>query len=276
MNNQTIKELSIKKAPVIGLLLIGDELLSGRRQDKHLPKVIELLTQRGLSLSWMHCLGDDRERLVPTLKQAFSSSDIVFCCGGIGSTPDDHTRQSAAAALDLPLCLHSDAKELIVQRMQEVAIERNEVFDENSPEHKIRLEMGMFPKGAKIIPNAYNKIPGFSFGNVHFMPGFPVMAWPMMEWVLEQNYSHLFFQANHVEYAVILPGAKEAELTPMMEQLEQSFPGVKVFSLPSVDHPQYGHCIELGVKGEKYIALKAFEQMCQQLEEKGIKAVITQ
>jgi molybdopterin-biosynthesis enzyme MoeA-like protein len=90
----------------IGLIIIGDEILSGRRVDQHFPKVVELLAARGLQLGWAEYLGDDPARITATLKRTFASDDIVFCCGGIGATPDDHTRQCAAAALGVPLVLH--------------------------------------------------------------------------------------------------------------------------------------------------------------------------
>jgi molybdopterin-biosynthesis enzyme MoeA-like protein len=108
--------------------------------------------------------------------------------------------------------------------------------------------MGVFPEGAEIIPNPYNKIPGFSLGHVHFVPGFPVMAWPMIEWVLDQRYAHLHGGDRQRERSVIVFGAMEAALTPLMESVESRFAGVKVFSLPSVDHPTWGRHIELGVK----------------------------
>ncbi|MCS6810418.1 MAG: molybdopterin-binding protein, partial [Tepidimonas sp.] len=79
-----------------GLIVVGDEILSGKRQDKHLGRVIELLQARGLTLAWAHYVGDDRAALTALLKQAFASGDIVFSTGGIGATPDDHTRQAAA------------------------------------------------------------------------------------------------------------------------------------------------------------------------------------
>jgi molybdopterin-biosynthesis enzyme MoeA-like protein len=110
--------------------------------------------------------------------------------------------------------------------------------------------MGVFPRGARIIPNPYNKIPGFSVADVHFTPGVPVMAWPMMEWVLDGRYAHLFQRGAWLEKSVIVFGSMEATLTPLMEQVEREHPGVKVFSLPSVDHPTYGRHIDLGVKGE--------------------------
>ena len=116
--------------------------------------------------------------------------------------------------------------------------------------------MGMFPRGAEIIPNPFNKIPGFHVrsitgrGGVFFVPGFPVMAWPMIEWVLDQHYADLFQARAVVERSVIVAGAMEATLTPLMLRIEADFPGIKVFSLPSVDHPQWGRHIELGVKGD--------------------------
>jgi molybdopterin-biosynthesis enzyme MoeA-like protein len=118
--------------------------------------------------------------------------------------------------------------------------------------------MGMFPVGAQIIPNPFNKIPGFSCGSVHFVPGFPVMAWPMIEWVLDTYYRHLFQASAWVEKSVIVMGAMEATLTPLMEEIERVYAGVKVFSLPSVDHPEYGRHIELGVKGEPGLVGQAY------------------
>jgi len=233
----------------IGLIIVGDEILSGKRQDKHLPKVIELLSARGLSLSWARYVGDDRPRITADLLHAFGCGDLVFSCGGIGATPDDHTRQCAAAALGGDLALHPQAREFILERMRDVAAEQGQPFEPDRPDNLHRLNMGMFPAGARIIPNPYNKIAGFSVGHVHFVPGFPVMAWPMIEWVLDQQYAHLHRSERAVERSVIVLGAMEASLTSLMEDIEARFAGIKVFSLPSVDHPTYGRHIELGVKG---------------------------
>jgi molybdopterin-biosynthesis enzyme MoeA-like protein len=195
------------------------------------------------------------------LQQAFAGGDLVFSCGGIGATPDDHTRQCAAAALGVPLVLHPEAKALILDRMRDVATEQGQPFEPERADNVHRLNMGTFPAGAAIVPNPYNKIPGFSVGDVHFVPGFPVMAWPMIAWLLDQRYAHLQGGARPQERSVIVFGAMEATLTPLMEAVEARFAGVKVFSLPSVDHPQFGRHIELGVKGlvsldEAYAALK--------------------
>ena len=234
----------------IGLIVIGDEILSGKREDKHLAKFIALLNERGMSLAWAKYLGDDREHITAELRQAFESGDLVISCGGIGATPDDHTRQAAAAALGRPLTLHPDAKALIWSRVQQMATEQGTTADPDHPDTLRRFEMGVFPEGASIIPNPYNRIPGFYVGTVYFVPGFPVMAHPMMAWVLDEKHPELHRAPSTAELSLIVRGVMEASLTPLMEAVESEFPGVKVFSLPSVDHPKWGRHIELGVKGD--------------------------
>jgi molybdopterin-biosynthesis enzyme MoeA-like protein len=251
--------------PRFHLIIVGDEILSGKRQDKHMVKAIELLAARGLALDGAEYVGDDPARITAALKRAFDSGDIVFSTGGIGATPDDHTRQCAAKALGCELFLHPQAEALIRERMQDVAKEQGVAYEPDRADNIHRLNMGMFPIGSDIIPNPYNKIAGFSCANVHFVPGFPVMAWPMMEWVLDTKYKHLQRSVSVVEKSVIVMGAMEASLTPLMEQIEAAFEGIKVFSLPSVDHPQYGKHIELGVKqglqGDAAKLQAAYEQL---------------
>ena len=252
-------------APPFSLVIIGDEILSGKRQDKHLPRVIELLAARGLALATAEYVGDDRPRIEAALRRAFERSretgEVVFVTGGIGATPDDHTRQCAAAALGVPLALHPEAETLIRERMRKLAQEQGVPYEPDRADNVHRLNMGVFPQGATIIPNPYNQIPGFSVGDVHFMPGFPVMAWPMIEGLLDGRYAHLHRRDAYVERSVIVFGAMEAALTPLMEAVERDHPGAKVFSLPSVDHPQHGRHIDLGVKGAPDAVAPAYAQL---------------
>ena len=97
------------------------------------------------------------------------------------------------------------------------------------------------------------------------------MAWPMVEWVLDQHYSHLFQKSAYLEKSVVIYGAMEAALTPIMERLEAGHPGIKVFSLPSVDHPEYGRHIELGVKGSPSDVQTAYAQLLVGLKDFGAK-----
>lgn len=253
--------------PSFGLIIVGDEILSGKRADKHMPKVIELLSARGLSLTYADYVGDNPDRITATLQRAFASGDVVFSCGGIGATPDDHTRQCAARALGRDLVLHPDAEALIRERMQDVAQEQGVTYEPDRPDNVHRLNMGVFPAGAHIIPNPYNKIPGFSCeggrgGAVHFVPGFPVMAWPMIEWVLDTHYPHLFNTQAETERSLIVNGLAEGTLTPLMVEIEAAYPGMRVFSLPHMDvEKRLAYRIELGVKGDPASIDAAFEQL---------------
>src|SRR5690606_13962146 len=99
--------------PKVRLILIGDEILSGRRQDKHMPQLIHYLAERGMQLHAVEIVSDAQDDIAAVLQGSFATGDIVFCCGGIGATPDDRTRQAAAQALGVKLALHPDAERLI-------------------------------------------------------------------------------------------------------------------------------------------------------------------
>lgn len=238
-----------KIAPRFGLVVVGDEILSGRRQDKHFPKVIELLGARGLQLSWVRIVPDDRAILTDALVQTFASGDEVLCCGGIGATPDDHTRQAAAAALGLPLALHPEAEREITLRCAEMAAKGQGTADMTVPENQQRLQMGVYPVGAEIVANPYNRIPGFHIRRHTFVPGFPVMAWPMIEQTLDSRYAQFHHPVALDELSFISYGVPEARITPALVAIEQRWPGVRAFSLPSVGEDGRSPHIELGVKG---------------------------
>jgi molybdopterin-biosynthesis enzyme MoeA-like protein len=95
----------------------------------------------------------------------------------------------------------------------------------------------------------------------------------MMEWVLDTHYAQHFHKTAYAEQSVIVQGSMEATLTPLMEQLERDFAGVKVFSLPSVDHPQYGRHIELGVKGDPEQVKVAYPLMIEGLNALGVTLI---
>ena len=139
--------------PDFGLIIIGDEIMSGKRADKHLPAVIERLHARGLQLAYADYVGDAPQRITETLRRAFASGDVVFSCGGIGATPDDHTRQCAARALGAELVLHPQARALIQERIRDTAREQGLPFEPERADNLHRLNMGVFPAGAHLIPD---------------------------------------------------------------------------------------------------------------------------
>jgi molybdopterin-biosynthesis enzyme MoeA-like protein len=219
-----------------GALIVGDEILVGKRQDKHLSFVIQALAQRGLRLAWCEYHGDDPARLTAALRRTFASGDVVFSCGGIGATPDDHTRQCAAAALGVGIELHPEAEREI----------RSRFGGDTTPQ---RLKMGEFPVGAEIIPNTFNRIPGFAIRDHWFVPGFPQMAWPMIERVLDNRYRELFDRDRWAEDSVIVYELPESTIAPLMERINAKYGGLKAFSLPSMGEGGTRRHIELGVRG---------------------------
>lgn len=216
-----------------GIYIIGDEILSGKRQDKHLNKTIELLSARGLHLSWANYLGDIPSQITAALKASMARGDIVFSFGGIGATPDDFTRQCAAEALGVPIERHAGAVAELEARFGEAAYPK-------------RVLMADFPQGADLIPNPVNRVAGFSIREHYFVPGFPEMAHPMVEWVLETYYSHLFHQQDYIEASILVLDAGESQLIDMMQQILTVHTDIKLFSLPKLDTRR---TIELGVKG---------------------------
>lgn len=233
-----------------GALIIGDEIMRGKRRDVHFEKLREVFSARGLKLDWVQFLGDDRALLIKTLQRTLAGNDVVFSFGGIGATPDDHTRQAAAAAANVALVLHPEAERLIRARMAETSQEMTEG----------RLNMGMFPEGSRIVPNPYNRIPGFSYAHHHFFPGFPVMAHPMLEWCLDTYYAELFHQHAEDEASIRVWEGIEGVMTPLMQAVEARYPGIKVFSLPFVGTPDIRRHVELGVRGEP-VELESSMQM---------------
>lgn len=239
-----------------GALVIGDEILVGKRQDKHFAWLIEALAKRGLRLAWCEHLGDEPERITAALQRTLAASDIVFSFGGIGATPDDHTRQCAAAALGVPLALHPEAEKEIRGRFQA----------ETTPQ---RLKMGEFPAGAQIIPNPFNRIPGFSVRDHHFVPGFPQMAWPMVEWLLDTRYLALLDSQRWGEASVIVYGLAESTIAPLMEEVNAKYRGLKAFSLPSMGEGGARRHIELGVRGVPAEVAPAMERLRRGIDELG-------
>ncbi len=252
----------------IGLIIIGDEIMSGKRSDQHFPNVVQILRERGLGLDWARYLGDEPERIVSVLRETLASSDIVFCCGGIGSTPDDHTRQCASIALDRPLELHPEAKIKIYERIADTARNPDRV-NYHSPDNVRRLKMGEYPAGSRIIPNPVNKIPGFSWGTHYFVPGFPQMAKAMIAWALDTYHHALFHQVEYDEKSVVVYGAVEAKMTPLMEKIEARFPSVKVFSLPHMGNTRLSNYVEMGVKGHPENLEDSFRMLIDGLDEIG-------
>ncbi|MGA8006400.1 MAG: competence/damage-inducible protein A, partial [Burkholderiales bacterium] len=132
-----------------------------------------------------------------------------------------------------------------------------------------RLRMVEFPLGAQIIPNPVNRVPGFSLHEHHFVPGFPQMAWPMIEWVLDNRYRHLADRDRWAEASIIVYEAGESQLIPVMDAVGAGYPGIKVFSLPSMGDDGSRRHVELGVRGDPAQVAQAIERLRSGVRDSG-------
>lgn len=242
-----------------GAIIIGDEIIRGKRQDKHFARLLDVLAARGLHLSWSLYVADDRPRLIEVFRQVLASGDVVFSFGGIGITPDDHTRQSVAEAARVPLVLHPDAEREIRARCTE----------QNAEVTPQRLQLGEFPAGSRIVPNPVNRMPGFSFADIHCYPGFPQMAWPMLEWTLETYYRDGFHAVVEEEQAILVREGLESVLLPLMRDIEGKYDKLRLFSLPFLGDATRPRHIELGVRGEPAQVAAAMTDLREGVEKLG-------
>ena len=230
-----------------GITIIGDEILSGKRQDAHLSFVVQALKARGLQLAWANYLGDIPEQITATLKASMARGDVVFSFGGIGATPDDFTRQCAADAVGVPIVRHPLALAEIEAQYGDTAYPK-------------RVLMADFPQGANIVPNPVNRVAGFSINEHYFVPGFPQMAHPMVEWVLDTHYPSLFHQQDYIEASILVTEAGESRLIDLMQGIVKRYPDLKLFSLPKLDQQR---STELGVKGPAQLVQTAMAEIKQ-------------
>jgi molybdopterin-biosynthesis enzyme MoeA-like protein len=214
-----------------GIIVIGDEILNGRRLDRHFEALGGMLRERGFGVAWLRILPDDPDYLVAELSRTMAEGRPVFCCGGIGATPDDHTRACAATAAGVELEMHAEAVAEIEERFGDEA-------------YPYRIRMAELPRGSEIIPNPYNRIPGFSINRHYFMPGFPDMAHPMAAWVLDKRYGA--GGSYEQQRSVLVRGVSESVLLDLMQELTERFPDAKLFSLPRLGEEFQ---IEFGFRG---------------------------
>ena len=239
-------------------LIIGDEIISGKRVDSHFTAITTMLEKRGLRLTRAEYLPDNRAQLVEVFKRTFSEQAVVFSCGGIGNTPDDKTRQAAAEAFHSPLTINEEGLKILQKR-----------FDHVDSARQLLVE---FPQNAQLIPNPFNQVPGFYLNEHYFVPGFPQMAHPMLEWVLENFYQTEFQSPKNVmDKALFLTGkeAYESALLPLMQEIQQKYPTCRLYSLPFVRSNQPYH-LELGIEGSPEQVDSAFADILENLNSRPI------
>jgi molybdopterin-biosynthesis enzyme MoeA-like protein len=235
--------------PKFFALIIGTEILNRRRSDAHFDFLSKALAQYGNKLTGSFVIEDDPVLIIETIQYLASiDNSIVFSFGGIGATPDDHTRRCAAVALSNgELYEHQECAQIIKGRLQ----------DNVTP---LSLEMAKLPQKAQLIDNVYGSIPAFYLEErFFFMPGFPHMSHPMVESILKE-----FFNEKRELYRFTLSAAcKESFLVDIMEQMPK---GVEFSSLPkSAGRRKWHTTISVASHDEK-LAQESFELYINKLE----------
>jgi molybdopterin-biosynthesis enzyme MoeA-like protein len=237
----------------IAALIIGDEIMSGKRRDRHFQFLQETLAKRGLELSWTLMVGDDAFQLERAMRFSMAENDLVFSFGGIGATPDDRTRQTAALVKGVPVVPHPDAVKEIEDKFGEAA-------------YPNRILMAHLPEGCSLIPNPINRVAGFSVDDHHFLPGFPEMAWPMVEWVLDNKYPELRDLAPKTERSIKVTKGRESDLLQTMNQIVNDYPDLLLSSLPHLGDEPY---ILFSLRGEAEQVEQAMSVMISFIDSQG-------
>jgi molybdenum cofactor synthesis domain-containing protein len=200
------------------ILVIGDEILSGRTKDKNIGYIAEYLTNIGVDLREVRVVPDVEEEIVAAVNALRSRYTHVFTTGGIGPTHDDITADSIAKAFGVPIDVDERAVKLLLERIPKADL------------NEARLRMARIPQGAELIENSVSKAPGFSLGNVHVMAGVPTIMQAMLDAVTPR------LKTGKKMLSRTLPArAKEGDVAAPLREMQNRFPDVSMGSYPTFE-----------------------------------------
>jgi molybdenum cofactor synthesis domain-containing protein len=206
-----------------GLLVIGDEILSGRTKDVNIAATAEFCTDLGIDLSEVRVVPDIHERIIEALNALRERYTYVFTTGGIGPTHDDITADAVAAAFGVELPINAQARAMLEERWKQTGTEVNEA----------RLRMARIPEGADLIVNSVSAAPGFRIGNVHVMAGVPVIMRAMLEALAPT------LQGGRKMLSLTIKcGVGEGMIGSPFAAIQAEFPDVKMGSYPQMGQGQ--------------------------------------
>ena len=198
------------------LVVIGDEILSGRTQDANVAQVAHWLNRNGIRFAEVRIVPDQQDRIVEAVNALRTRYDYLFTTGGIGPTHDDITVDSIAAALGVPVIVHPDARAIL-----------DDYYRDRGGLTDARLRMARVPEGAELIPNAHSGAPGVRVGNIFVMAGVPHIAERMLE-ALDGK-----LEGGRPLVSVTVGAyAPESEVADLLRDVEAAHPGVSVGSYP--------------------------------------------
>ena len=226
--------------PTAAMLVIGDEILSGRTRDANMHHLAQEFTRAGIDLKEVRVVADESAAIVAALNDLRARFDHVITSGGIGPTHDDITADSVAGAFDVGIGVRDDARAILEERYRAMGIEMTQA----------RLRMARIPDGARLIANPVSGAPGFSLGNVHVMAGVPAVFQAMVAELLPglDGGPPVLCQTLRVE----LP---EGELAERLGAIARENPAVSIGSYPFIEKGAFGSNVV--VRGRDGVAVDA-------------------
>ncbi|MEM7192934.1 MAG: molybdopterin-binding protein, partial [Pseudomonadota bacterium] len=219
MSQETPADVGITAA----LIVIGEEILSGRTHDTNTPYIADYLTRAGISLREVRVIADIEEEIAGTVNALRGRYTYVFTTGGIGPTHDDVTTDAMGKAFNAAVCLNDEAV---------AALGMKYTPEELTP---ARLRMARIPEGAALIHNYVSRAPGYMIGNVVVMAGIPAVMHAMLDEVLPRLEKGIPVQSRSVRVS-----ARESEVAAPLAALQESFADVQMGSYPFYDHQRFG------------------------------------
>jgi molybdenum cofactor synthesis domain-containing protein len=239
------------------LLVIGDEILSGRTQDKNVAQVATWLNGEGIRLAEVRVVPDVTERIAEAVNALRERHDYLFTTGGIGPTHDDITVDAIAEAFGVPVVVHPQAR----------AILEDYYRDRPGGLNQARLRMARVPEGAELIANPSSGAPGVKLGNVHILAGVPHIAASMLEAL-----TGTLEGGRPMVSVTVGARAAESEVAELLRETEAAHPGVAIGSYPFFKDGRYGaNFVVRSDDGE--LARSTGEDLAERLREAGYEPI---
>jgi len=239
------------------LVVIGDEILSGRTQDKNVSQVAVWLNQHGIRLAEVRIVPDDIERIAAAVNELRVVHDYLFTTGGIGPTHDDITVDAMAHAFGVPVVIHPEARGIL----------ENYYRDRPGGLTEARLRMARVPEGAELLPNPSSGAPGVKMDNVYIMAGVPGITASMLEGLTGKLKG-----GKPIVSVTVGARAPESDVADMLRETEEANPGVAIGSYPFFREGRYGsNFVIRSEDGE--LARRTGKELSSKLREAGYDPV---
>jgi len=239
------------------LVVIGDEILSGRTQDKNVAQVAEWLNQHGIRLAEVRIVPDDITRIAATVNELRAAHDYLFTTGGIGPTHDDITVDAMAHAFGVPVVVHPAARKILEDYYR----------DRPGGLTEARLRMARVPEGAELILNPSSGAPGVKIGNVYILAGVPYIAASMLEALTGKLEG-----GKPIVSVTVGARAPESDVADLLRETEAANPGVAIGSYPFFREGRHGaNFVIRSEDGD--LARRTGEELSSKLREAGYEPV---